>query len=244
MVNSWKASSVSGRRRLSKRCAPARPDGLGRLPPHSPQPPRRRGRLPVRTENVVAQSDSGVKAFVEAGGVSLTAAESLIAFHRGGKWEYGRRFFLPGMTPGHAMRPCLPTPRGYSDGTIRRPGGRPPPGRRSGVARAGGRSSGRTQWGCGDKHSFRPQGPPIKRLNGPTAEEPQSSSAWAFAVGLSNLTLRTTRGHLPRRPAHRPRPRHPIRLHAGSVMAGNRRLPRRGRAGHAHIGVGSRWFCP
>jgi hypothetical protein len=38
----------------------------------------------------------------------------------------------------------------------RRPGGCPLPGWRAGVARAGGRSSWRTRWACGDKHSFGP----------------------------------------------------------------------------------------
>jgi hypothetical protein len=55
----------------------------------------------VRTENVVGRSDSAAKAFVDAGGVSPTSAGSLIAFHRGGKWEYERHFFLPG-----ADAPC------------------------------------------------------------------------------------------------------------------------------------------
>jgi hypothetical protein len=50
----------------------------------------------VCTENVVARPDSAAKAFVGAGGVSPADAESLIAFHLCGKWEYGRRFFLPG----------------------------------------------------------------------------------------------------------------------------------------------------
>ncbi len=44
-------------------------------------------RTPVRTENVVGRSDSAVRAFVGAGGVSPTGAGSLIAFRRGGKWE-------------------------------------------------------------------------------------------------------------------------------------------------------------
>jgi hypothetical protein len=82
------------------------------------------------------------------------------------------------------------TRRGCSDGAIRRPGGHPLPGWRAGVARAGGRSSWRTRCGCGDKHSFGPGRRAVKRLNGPMAKEPQASSAWAFAVGLSNLTLR------------------------------------------------------
>jgi hypothetical protein len=58
----------------------------------------KRGELstPVRTENVVGRSDSAAKAFVGAEGVSPTDAESLFAFHLGDKWEYGRRFFLPG----------------------------------------------------------------------------------------------------------------------------------------------------
>jgi hypothetical protein len=43
----------------------------------------------VRTENVVGRSDSAAKALVGAGGVSPADAESLIAFHLGGKWEYG-----------------------------------------------------------------------------------------------------------------------------------------------------------
>jgi hypothetical protein len=50
----------------------------------------------VRTEIVVVRPDSAAKAFVDAGGVSPADAESLIAFLMGGKWEYGRRFFLPG----------------------------------------------------------------------------------------------------------------------------------------------------
>jgi hypothetical protein len=37
---------------------------------------------------------------------------------------------------------------------------------------------------------FGPGKQAVKRLNGPTAMMPQASSAWAFAVGLSNLTLR------------------------------------------------------
>jgi hypothetical protein len=48
----------------------------------------------------------------------------------------------------------------------------------------------RTRCGCGDKHSFGPQRPPVTRLNEPTAEEPQAAAAWAFAVGLGILTLR------------------------------------------------------
>jgi hypothetical protein len=83
-----------------------------------------------------------------------------------------------------------PTRRGCSDGAIRRPGGRPLPGSRAGVARAGGRSSGRTRCGCGDKHSFGPRRRAVKRLNGSMAKVPQAPSAWAFGVGLSNLTLR------------------------------------------------------
>jgi hypothetical protein len=67
-----------------------------------------------------------------------------------------------------------------------------PPGRRSGVARAGGRSSWWTRCGCGDKHSFGPGRRAVKRLNGPMAMMPQASSAWAFAVGLSILTLRVS----------------------------------------------------
>jgi hypothetical protein len=55
----------------------------------------------VRTENVVGRSDSAAKALVGAGGVSPADAESLIAFHLGGKWEYGRRFLLRG-----ADAPC------------------------------------------------------------------------------------------------------------------------------------------
>ncbi len=111
-----------------------------------------------------------------------------------GVWE---AFFLPGADAPRAQHgtrlgdaPCLPTPRACSDGAIRRPGGRPLPGWRAGVARAGGRSSWRTRCGCGDKHSFGPGRRAVKRLNGPMAEEPQAPSAWAFAVGLSNLTLR------------------------------------------------------
>jgi len=55
----------------------------------------------VRTENVVGRSDSAAKAFVGAEGVSPADAGPLIAFLRGGKWKYGRRFFLPG-----ADAPC------------------------------------------------------------------------------------------------------------------------------------------
>jgi hypothetical protein len=55
----------------------------------------------VRTENVVGRPDSAAKAFVGARVVSPTGAGSLIAFRRGDKWEYGRRFFLPG-----ADAPC------------------------------------------------------------------------------------------------------------------------------------------
>src|ERR1022692_1461078 len=69
-------------------------------------------------------------------------------------------------------------------------GGRSLPGWRAGVARAGGRSSWRPRCGCGNKHSFGPGRRAVKRLNGPTAMMPQASSAWAIAVGLSNLTLR------------------------------------------------------
>jgi hypothetical protein len=63
----------------------------------------------VRTENVVGRSDSAAKALVEAGGVSLADAGSLIAFHRASKWEYGRRFFLPGadaLCARHDARVC------------------------------------------------------------------------------------------------------------------------------------------
>jgi hypothetical protein len=83
------------------------------------------------------------------------------------------------------------TRRGCIDGAIRRPGGRPLPGRRAAVARAGGRSSWRTRCGCGDKHSFGPGRRAVKRLNGSMAKEPQTSSAAAIAVGLSILTLRS-----------------------------------------------------
>jgi hypothetical protein len=83
-----------------------------------------------------------------------------------------------------------PTRRVCSEGAIRRPGRRSLPGWRAVVARAGGRSSWRTRCGCGDKHSFGPGRRAVKRLNGPMAKEPQPASAWAFAVGLSNLTLR------------------------------------------------------
>ena len=55
----------------------------------------------VRTENVVSRPDSAAKAFVGLGGASPADAASLIAFHLGSKWEYGRRFFLPG-----ADAPC------------------------------------------------------------------------------------------------------------------------------------------
>jgi hypothetical protein len=89
-----------------------------------------------------------------------------------------------------------PTRRGCSDGAIRRPGGRPLPGWRAGVARAGGRSSWWTRCGCGDKHSFGPRRRAVNRINGPMAKEPQALSAWAFAVGLSILSLR---GHGERR---------------------------------------------
>ena len=81
----------------------------------------------VRTEKVVGRSGSAAKAFVGAGGVSPTGAESLIAFRRGGKWEYGRRFFLPGSDAPRAQHgtrlcdaPCLPTPRACSDDVDRR----------------------------------------------------------------------------------------------------------------------------
>jgi hypothetical protein len=43
---------------------------------------------------------------------------------------------------------------------------------------------------CGDKHSFGPGRRAVKRLNEPTAEEPQAPSAVAIAVGPSILTLR------------------------------------------------------
>jgi hypothetical protein len=79
---------------------------------HHPSPSRRlndarersavvQSAMGVRTENVVGRPDSAAKAFVDAGGVSPADAGSLIAFHRGGKWEEGRRFFLPG-----ADAPC------------------------------------------------------------------------------------------------------------------------------------------
>jgi hypothetical protein len=83
-----------------------------------------------------------------------------------------------------------PTRRGCSDGAIRRPGRRSLPGWRAGVARAGGRSSWWTRCGCSDKHRLGTGRRAVKRLNGPMAMMPQASSAWAFAVGLSNLTLR------------------------------------------------------
>jgi hypothetical protein len=82
-----------------------------------------------------------------------------------------------------------PTPCGCSDGSIRRPGGRPLPGWRAGVAKAGWRSSWWIRSGCGDKHSFGRGRRAVKRLDGPTAEEPQAPSAVAIAIGLSNLTL-------------------------------------------------------
>jgi hypothetical protein len=63
--------------------------------------PRTAKELPVRIENIVSRPESAAKAFVGAGVVSPTGAGSLIAFRRGGKWEYGRRFFLPG-----ADAPC------------------------------------------------------------------------------------------------------------------------------------------
>jgi len=65
-----------------------------------------------------------------------------------------------------------------------------PPGRRSGVARAGGPSSWRTRCGYGDKHSFGPGSRAVKRLNEPMAMMPQAASAVAIAIGLSILTLR------------------------------------------------------
>jgi hypothetical protein len=83
-----------------------------------------------------------------------------------------------------------PTRHGCSDGAIRRPGGCPLPGWRAGAARAGGRSSWRTRCGCGDKHSFGPGRRAVKRQNVPISKEPQAPSSWAFAVGLSILTLR------------------------------------------------------
>jgi hypothetical protein len=55
----------------------------------------------VRTENVIARPDSTAKAFVGVGGVSPADAGSLIGFLIDGKWEEGRRFFLPG-----ADAPC------------------------------------------------------------------------------------------------------------------------------------------
>jgi hypothetical protein len=42
------------------------------------------------------------------------------------------------------------------------------------------------------KPSIGPRRRPANRLNGPTGKEPQTPSAWAIAVGLSNLTLRGT----------------------------------------------------
>src|ERR1700722_6265624 len=100
-----------------------------------------------------------------------------------------RTLFVPGMTPGNAMH--LAGLR-HADVAIehRRPGGRPLPGWQAGVARAGGRSTWRTRCGYRNKHSFGPGIGSVKRRNGPTAEELQAASAWAFAVGLSNLALR------------------------------------------------------
>jgi hypothetical protein len=47
-----------------------------------------------------------------------------------------------------------------------------------------------TRWGCGEKSSIGPRRRLVNGLKGPTGKEPQAPSAWAFAVGLSNLTLR------------------------------------------------------
>jgi hypothetical protein len=66
------------------------------------------------------------------------------------------------------------TRRGCSDGAIRRPGGRPLPGWRAGVARVGGRRSWLTRCGRGDKHSFGPRRRAVKRLNNPMAKVPQT----------------------------------------------------------------------
>jgi hypothetical protein len=60
--------------------------------------------LVVRTENVVGRSDSAAKAFVGARGVSLADAGSLIGCLMDGKWEYGRRFFVPGAGASCARR--------------------------------------------------------------------------------------------------------------------------------------------
>ncbi len=75
----------------------------------------------VRTEYVVGWSDSGVKAFVAAGGVSR---------HRRGRWLLSirvvngsmggvfsclaQRLPAPCMAPGFTMHPCRPTPRANS----------------------------------------------------------------------------------------------------------------------------------
>jgi len=42
----------------------------------------------------------------------------------------------------------------------------------------------------GEKSSIGPRRRPVNGLNGPTGKESQTPSAWAIAVGLSNLTLR------------------------------------------------------
>ena len=96
----------------------------------------------VRTEIVVVRPDSAAKAFVGAGGVSPADAGSLIAFHQGGKWEYGRRFFFPGADAPCARHdarvchvPCRPTPRACSDDVDRRLGGWQPPFPSQGVRR-------------------------------------------------------------------------------------------------------------
>jgi hypothetical protein len=76
-----------------------------------------------------------------------------------------------------------PKRRGCSDEAIRRPGGRSLPGWRSGVARAGGRSSWRTRCGCGDKHRFGPQRPPVKCLDGKWPRSRKPLPQWQLQLG-------------------------------------------------------------
>jgi hypothetical protein len=47
-----------------------------------------------------------------------------------------------------------------------------------------------TRRGSGEKASIGPRRRPVNGLNGPPGKESQDPSAWAIAVGLSNLTLR------------------------------------------------------
>jgi hypothetical protein len=97
-------------------------------------------------------------------------ASDLACWSRKPRWPAGSTQQAPVV-----MYANEPTRRGCSDGAIRRPRGRPLPGWRAAVARAGGRSSSRTRCGCGDKHSFGPRRRAVKRLNGgwPRSRKPR-----------------------------------------------------------------------